>query len=99
MSDLLRIHNNFYSHSSKKEQDDIILKFCTITASNKNSKNEHKYKGKKQTIIKYAVIAHKRRIPVCQKIFLHLRYHKAQSGICHAKVLSQWRSRHGTPWR
>ncbi|KAL4706794.1 hypothetical protein ACJJTC_018175 [Scirpophaga incertulas] len=72
MSDLLRIHNNFYSHSSKKEQDAIILKFCTITASNKNSKNQHKYKGKKQTIIKYAVIAHKRRIPVCQKFFLHI---------------------------
>lgn len=45
---------------------------CQIVPTNRSSKNVYKYKGKKQTTIKYGVIAYKKRIPVCQKIFLNI---------------------------
>lgn len=51
MSNLLK-NSYVFTHSTKKEQDAIVLKYCSITATNQNKKNLHKYKGKKQTIIK-----------------------------------------------
>lgn len=71
MSQLQKIHSMFYSHATKKDQDAILLKLCTIQRTNQG-KNQHKYKGKKQTTIKYGVIIDNKKIPVCQKYFLHI---------------------------
>lgn len=72
MSQMKKIHQNFYSHTNKKDQDAILLKLCTIMSANRNSKNQHKYKFKKQTTIKYGVIVNKTKIPICNKFFLHI---------------------------
>lgn len=88
-----KIHQNFYSHTNKKDQDAILLKLCTIMSANRNSKNQHKYKVKKQTTIKYGVIVNKTKIPICNKFFFAYFWdYQAQSGICHEKVLLHWGS-------
>ncbi|CAB3251975.1 unnamed protein product [Arctia plantaginis] len=72
MAQMKKIHQDFYSHTNKKDQDAILLKLCKIMSANRTSKNHYKYKGKKQTTIKYGVIVNKTRIPICNKFFLHI---------------------------
>lgn len=68
MTQLRKLHENFYKHKNKKDQDSIILKYCTIEPV----KRRADFKGKKATTIKYAVFLRHTKVPICQKLFLTL---------------------------
>lgn len=68
MAQMNYLHNTFYAHQEKKYQDALILKYCSIEPV----KQRAGFKGKKQTITKYAVHVHKTKVPICQKLFLKI---------------------------
>lgn len=68
MAELKKVQDVFYTHKNKKDQDSLILKYCSI----RPIKRRTGYKGKKQTTIKYAVFHHNKKVPICQKLFLSI---------------------------
>lgn len=69
MGQMMKLHKINYSHTEKKDQDALILKYCTIHPV------QHRpgFKGQRQTTTKFAVIVDNgKKIPICQKLFLSI---------------------------
>lgn len=71
MTDVRRSHEAFYAKSSKKHQNNFILKHCSTMKVKRRRPRNGKNKSKEFTI-KYKIysIAQKKNIPVCQSAFL-----------------------------
>ncbi|RVE49656.1 hypothetical protein evm_005713 [Chilo suppressalis] len=70
MDQIMKLHRNFYARPEKKEQDALILKYCSIqsTANHKTG-----FKGQRQTATKYSVLVDKgKKVPICKKFFLSI---------------------------
>lgn len=67
-TEMLKLHQNFYVHPSKKTQDAIILKLCSIKPIGKRTTS----RVTKQTSIKYSVFVGGSKVPICQKFFLSI---------------------------
>ncbi|CAH2096686.1 unnamed protein product [Euphydryas editha] len=69
MGQMMKLHQNFYSHTEKKDQDALILKYCTINPVH----HRPGFKGQRQTATKFAVIVDSgKKIPICKNLFLSI---------------------------
>lgn len=72
MAQIRKLHSNFYTNNNKKDQDAMILKFCSTNPVMYKSQ----FKGKKQTTTKYAVYVNQdgknKKLPICRNFFLEI---------------------------